>query len=167
MFDTALGVEVGASVEVSKDESKHLSFQDSCKPCAQPSGSFGAASSTDWHCGENFKPVFERGDVTFGWWEQTFAQARSLGQTNVQLVPAPTHGLPYRAVCIEKGPRLPKEKGRADSWPINQHKQAPSRSLWPEFCLMTSAVICLSHSQNLLAGAGSVFPCTHDEGTLS
>lgn len=85
----------------------------------------------------------------------------SLGQTNLRLVPALTPRLPYRAVCKEEGPGLPKEKGRAGSWPINQHKQAPSRSLWPELCLMTSAVILLSCSQNLLAGAGSVFPCTH------
>lgn len=54
MFDTALGLEVGVSVEVSKEESKHLWFQDGCLPCAQPSDSFGAASSSDWHLGESF-----------------------------------------------------------------------------------------------------------------
>lgn len=104
---------------------------------------------------------------SFGWWEQMFARACYLGQSNLQLVPALTPRLPRRAVCKEEGPWLPKEKGGTGSWAINQHKQAPSRSLWPELCLMTSAMIHLSRSQSLLAGAGSVFPCTHDKGMLS
>lgn len=99
-----------------------------------------------------------------GWWEQIFASAYSLVRAASSWVRSgPSSWAVLRDVCKE-GPELPRG-GRAGSCPVNQHKHTPGRSFWPDL-LTTFAVVRPSGSWSLLAGAGSVFPCTHNKGTL-
>lgn len=140
-------------------------LQPCCLPCAQPSDSVGASCS-DQSFGGHFQPIFRRKMCdSSGWWDQRFAPAYSLGQSNPQLGQIQSQFLSC-AVCKEEGPELPiRGSGRAGSCPINQHKDTPGRSFWPDL-LMTFAVLRASGSQSLLARAGSVFPCTHNKGAL-
>lgn len=84
--------------------------------------------------------------------------------TSIWVRSSPSSWAVLRDVYKEEGPELPKG-GRAGSYPVNQHKCKPGRRFWPDL-LVTFAVVCPSGSRSLLAGAGSVFPCTHNKGTL-
>lgn len=83
--------------------------------------------------------------------------------TSIWVRSSPSSWAVLRDVYKEEGPELPKG-GRAGSYPVNQHKCKPGRSFWPDL-LVTFAVVRPSGSRSLLAGAGSVFPCTHNKGT--